>query len=293
MTKEKFQEKNIRSLVKIAWITFITITALGVWVIIFLGVSVLNDYAEYDESWDDWDDGYGYSESADFSGSCNVAGIALQGELYTYAYEDAETTTTGSEDIVFLIEEATKTENIKAILFEIDSLGGTPVAAQEIEQALKRVEIPTVALIREYGDSAAYWAATGADTIFASKLSDVGSIGVTASYFDSNEFNNKEGYTFNQLSTGKFKDMMSPEKELTKEERGLIMRDLKIIHNEFVQTVAENRKLSIAKVALIADGSSMLGEAALNAGLIDQLGGEYEVKSFLTEKLGEEVEICW
>jgi len=113
------------------------------------------------------------------------------------------------------------------------------------------------------------------------------------SYLDNTNKNIKEGLTFNQISTGKFKDSGNADKVLTLEEKTLFERDLNIIFNNFISDIAENRKLSIAKVKSLADGSSMLGEAALKNGLIDKIGDIYSVEEFLKEKLGEEVEICW
>ena len=232
--------------------------------------------------------------------NCNVSGISLHGDLMTYispADFDAEGTLlydeSASEDIVYQIEQAEKDEQIKAIILEIDSYGGGPTAGEEVANALKNAEKPTVALIREGGVSAAYWAASGADIIFASQNSDVGSIGVTMSYLDNTAQNQKEGLAYNQLSSGKFKDTGDPNKTLSVEEKALLMRDVNIIHQNFMEAVAENRNLDINKVKAMADGSSMLGEMALQNGLIDKIGGESEVKEYLKEKIGDEVEICW
>lgn len=240
---------------------------------------------------------YGDEESALSYEGCNVAGVVMQGTVQTYGFWDPETETgddiAPSEEIIYSIDLAEEEGDVKAILIEIDSYGGYAVAGQEIEDALKRAEKPTVVHIRGAGLSAAYWAATGGDIIFASELSDVGSIGVTQSYIDESKFNEKEGYTYNQLSTGKFKDILDPEKPLTVEERQLLERDLQITHEAFVKAVSENRGLDINKVKQLADGSSMLGKMALESGLIDRIGGFYEVDKYLEELIGEKPEICW
>jgi len=237
-----------------------------------------------------------YSSDEYYAG-CNVAGIILHGDLDTYAVSAPETgeswNIVGSEDIVYWIKMAEEEPDVRAILLEIDSYGGYPVAAEEVTDALRGATKPTVAQIRGAGLSAAYWAATGADTIFASELSDVGSIGVTQSYVDASKYNETSGYTFNLLNTGKYKDMLNPEKSLTVEERALLMRDLQITHEAFIRAVAENRKLDINKVRALADGSSMLGEMALENGLIDKIGGTHEVEKYLEEVVGTEPEICW
>lgn len=231
---------------------------------------------------------------------CNIQGIELHGDIVTYispADLDEEgniiVDQTASENISYAIEQAEKDDKIKAILLEIDSYGGSPVAAEEIANALKQAKKPTVALIREGGVSGAYLSATGADIIFASKNSDVGGIGVTMSYLDSSKKNQEQGLTYNRLSSGKFKDTGDPDKELSAEEIKLLMRDVNIVYQNFVKAVAENRGLDIEKVRKLADGSTMMGEMALRNGLIDQIGGVFEVKEYLKEKIGEDAEVCW
>ncbi len=246
----------------------------------------------------------GSTEDVDYEeneeNNCNTVGVTVYGGLVTYISPenfDEEGNVlvdqTSSDDIAFLISQADKDESIKAIILEVDSYGGSALAGEEISKALKLAKKPTVALIRDYGVSAGYWAATGADRIFASENSDVGSIGATMSYLDNVKQNQKEGFTYNQLSSGKFKDTGDPNKPLTDEEVNLLMRDVKIMQQNFIKAVAINRNLDVSKVEGLSDGSSMLGKMALENGLIDQVGGMEEVKNYLKEKIGEEIEICW
>jgi len=231
--------------------------------------------------------------------NCNVQGIRLHGQLYTYrnrASDDSGQSSkdiSSSEEITSAIEKANKDNSIKAVLLEIDSTGGSGVAGWEIAEALKHSNKPTVALIRESGDSAAYWAATGAKYIIASTNSDVGDIGVTMSYVGNFDKNAQDGLTFYQLSEGKFKDAGNPDKQLTPEEQQLFMRDLKIDYDNFVKDVAANRHLDINKVTALADGSSMTGQMAKDNGLIDQVGGIYEAQSYLQKQIRTNVNICW
>lgn len=237
------------------------------------------------------------SDSTD-SADCNVTGINLHGELFTYPPSDSEDSYMGekvvSADMVtYYLKEAERNENVKAIILEIDSYGGAPVAGEEIADVLKSINKPTVALIRQAGTSAAYWAATGAKKIFASKNSDVGSLGVTMSYLENIEKNQNEGLGFIQLSVGKFKDMGNPDKPLTAEEKTLIYRDLNIIHQNFIEAVSVNRQIPLADVQKIADGSSVLGERAKSLKLIDEIGSLADVEKYLSDLLGEKAEICW
>jgi len=257
-----------------------------------------DDYYEDDYYADDYyEDEFG-EDSYCLPGE-NVAGITIRGDLYTYIdltdeeENDNDYSYTTSEDLVYYISEADKNPDIKAILLEIDSWGGEPTAAKEVTDALKRAEKPTVALIREYGLSAAYWAATGADIIFANTTSNVGSIGVTMSYLDYSEQNKREGIIYQQISAGKFKNAGDYDKELTWEEKQLLQRDTDLLYDIFVSEVAENRNMEISEVEKLADGSSMLGQMALDNGLIDRIGDEYDVLEYLEQELGEDVSICW
>jgi protease-4 len=231
-----------------------------------------------------------------YTEDCNVAGIKLHGELRTYYDYDSQSIDdiSTSEDIIFQLEEAEASPYIKTILLEIDSGGGSPVAAQELTDALEfAVTKPVVAQVREMSASAAYWVASAADHIIASPLSGVGSIGVTMSYTDYGKYNKKEGYTFNQISTGKFKDSGTPDKVLTKEEEAIFQRDVDIIFEHFKDTVEKNRGLSEEKVADLADGSTMLGQMALENGLIDQVGGYYDALDYIARAQNIEPAVCW
>lgn len=234
------------------------------------------------------------------TGECNVTGIELHGDLVAYIspadYDtDGNITVdeTASQDVNHYIEQAEKDDAVKAILIEVDSYGGLPIAGEEIGVALKNSNKPTVVFVRGAGASAAYLAASGAEKIFASKYSDVGGIGVTMSYLDNVKKNQQDGLTYNQLSSGKYKDTGNPDRPLSKEEIDLLMRDVNIMHQNFIKTVAENRKMDIKAVQIMADGSTMLGEMALQKELIDQIGGINEVSEYLKQKIGEDVEICW
>ena len=197
------------------------------------------------------------------------------------------------DDVYSIMQKAQENDKIKYVVVEINSYGGSPVAGMEMMTAFKNFKKPVVVFARNGIASAAYLAATGAQTIFASVATDVGSIGVTASYLENVEKNRKEGLEYIDLSVGKYKDTGDPNRPISNEEKQLIMRDCEILHEQFISAVATNRNLDIDKVRELADGSTMLGEAALKNGLIDRIGDAYDVVTFLTEKMGEEVKICW
>lgn len=253
-------------------------------------------FNENTEVVDDEEESYDTAEEEVYK-DCSIAGVSLSGLLLTYIPDNYENeyseNISSSESINWYIKEANKEESIKAIVIEVDSYGGSPVAGEEIKKAIKSSSKPVYAFIRDAGLSASYLAITSADKIWASKYSEVGSIGITMSYLENTEKNKKDGYKYEQLSAGKFKDSGSPDMPLTKEEKDLFMRDVNIMYEYFIKDVSENRKIPLEEVREIADGSSMLGEKAKELKLIDEIGGEEEVSKYLKAEFGDEVEICW
>ena len=237
-----------------------------------------------------------YLGSAGCPAGSNIALIKIQGEIVTYSIESSyleeELDLASSEEIVAYIDIAEEDDNTKAIIVEIDSPGGSPVASEEIMNALRKAAKLTIAVIRGQGSSGGYLIASGADVIFASEMSDVGGIGVTQSYLDYSQQNKEDGIIYQRLSSGKFKDMGDPDKELTAEEKELCMRNIRKVHKIFIENVAINRNLDIEIVEALADGSTMLGQDAKENVLIDEIGSIYDAQEWLRNKLDIELEVC-
>ncbi len=201
---------------------------------------------------------------------------------------------TYSSDVINFIEDASGNKNIKAIIFEINSPGGSAVASSEIAQAIKKAKTSgklTVALIREQGTSGAYWIASACDHVITHQLSITGSIGVLASYLEFSGLLDYYNITYEQLNAGKYKDTMSPYRELSDEERLLLKQKINIIYNAFIKEVALNRNLSEEKVRELATGMFYIGEEAKNLGLVDELGGEDETLYYVEQITGKEAKI--
>lgn len=229
--------------------------------------------------------------------SCNTLMVDVKGNLVT-SYATGQLTegdsqyVTYSDSVAKWLEQIDRSKTIKAVIVDIDSYGGLPVAGEEIANALKRFKKVNVALIRSAGLSSAYWAASGADHILASRNSDVGSIGVSLQLRNLVEKNKKEGIRVTSITSGQYKGIGDPNRELTKEEKDLLQVDVDMIHSNFVNAISENRNLEKEKVVALATGASMLGEKALQSGLIDELGDMAQAQDYLEEKLGTEVRIC-
>jgi len=193
-----------------------------------------------------------------------------------------------SENIVAFIEDAAEDPLIEAIVFDINSPGGSAVASDEIAQAIKRANKTTVAVIREVGASGGYWIASSTDHVVANRMSIVGSIGVISSYLEFSRLLDNYNVTYQRLVAGQYKDMGTPFKELTNEEREILQKKLDKIHGFFIDEIAENRGISHEQVKNMATGEFFLGVEGKEMGLIDELGDLKTAEKYLKEELGLE-----
>jgi len=216
--------------------------------------------------------------------SGNIAIIPIEGVITT----DGPTTFTAgieSGDVVELIQKAQENDEIKAILLEINSPGGSPVATDEIAQAVKQVEKPVIAVIRESGASGAYWIATSADTIFANRMSITGSIGVKASHLEFAGLLHDYNITYRELAAGKYKEAGSPFKTMTPEEQKMFQKLLDELHTEFITAVATNRNLTEDYVRELATGFVYTGSEAKKLKLVDELGTKEDAIKYIEKQL--------
>ncbi|MAE43239.1 signal peptide peptidase SppA [Candidatus Woesearchaeota archaeon] len=223
----------------------------------------------------------------------NVAVIEITGPIV--AQKDSGllfTDVTSSDEVRKLIKKADKSDKIKAIVFEINSPGGSAVASDEIAAEIKKINKTTVAWIREVGASGGYWIASSTDYIIANRMSITGSIGVIASYLGFSGFIEEHNVTYERLVSGKFKDLGIPFKDLTSEERLLFQKSLDKIHDYFIDEIAINRNLKKSDVKKIATGQFYIGAEAKDLGLIDELGSRDEVIDYVEKQIGEEANLA-
>jgi protease IV len=214
----------------------------------------------------------------------NVALIPLKGVIMGDSSDGLFDDSTSSQDIIKLIEKADEDSRIKAIIIEINSPGGSPVASDEIAMALKKTNKTTVAWIREVGASGGYWVASATDHIVANRMSITGSIGVVASYLDFSGFIDRYNVSYERMVAGKYKDLGTPYKELTPEERAIFQNVLDDLHDEFIDEIAANRDMPRKDVEKVATGLFYLGSEAKRLGLVDELGSKDEVIAYIEGK---------
>ena len=213
----------------------------------------------------------------------NVALIPINGVITGNGESMFGQGTISSADIINFIEKADSDFQIQAIVIEINSPGGSAVASDEIAAAIKKVEKPVIALIREVGASGGYWVASATDHVIANRMSITGSIGVISSYLEFSGLMKEYGVGYERLVAGKYKDMGSPFKKLNQEEENLLQGKIDKIHDYFVREIANNRELSESDVKKMATGEFFLGVEAFDNGLVDQLGDKDSAKDYLME----------
>jgi protease-4 len=134
------------------------------------------------------------------------------------------------------------------------------------------MEKPVVVSISETCASGAYYISCAADKIMANPASSVGSIGVILQVPNLEGLYDKLGIDYTIIKQGKYKDIGSPSREITLEERELLEEQTKKLYQQFISDVAESRSLSIDEVEDLATGWIYLGSEAVDLGLIDEIG---------------------
>ncbi|WP_334097848.1 signal peptide peptidase SppA [Methanobacterium formicicum] len=219
------------------------------------------------------------------SGGGTVAVIPIQGEI---GYSSSNVLGGGvvNPDVVKeQIRGAEDDGSVCAILLEINSPGGTPVASEEIMNEIKNSKKPVVSWISDSGASGAYLAATGSDKIVASNSSMVGSIGVIMDLTNLSDLYEKLGINRSSIKAGKYKDMGADYRDLTLEEQSILQVMVNENYDNFISIVAENRNLTHEYVASIAEGRIYTGKQAKDLKLIDEVGGKDEALD-LAARLG-------
>ena len=228
--------------------------------------------------------------SGDVSGPGNVVVIPIHGVIVSTGEESFFFDTYATADrIIEDIERAEEDPTVEAVIFEINSPGGSAVSSEEIAFAVENMEKPKVAWIREVGASGAYWIATSTDHIIASRMSITGSVGVISSYLDFSGFLEDYNVSYERLVSGKYKDTGTPFRPLKSEERKILQEKLDTIHGYFLDQVQERRNLSLQEMREIETGVFFLGIEAYDLHLVDEIGNRQSAIDYLESKLNTTV----
>ncbi|MBN1932130.1 MAG: signal peptide peptidase SppA [Desulfobacterales bacterium] len=179
-----------------------------------------------------------------------------------------------SEDAIRTLKSFREDDSIKAIVLRINSPGGGVGPSQEIFREVRKT-VPSKKIIASMGSIAAsggYYIAAGTDGIMANPGTITGSIGVIMGHTNFQEVLNKIGLVPVVVKSGTYKDMGSPLREMTQDEKMILQEFVNKIHKQFVRDVSEGRNMNEAQMRGLADGRIFSGEEAKSLGLIDRLG---------------------
>jgi protease-4 len=218
--------------------------------------------------------------------SKKIAVIKIQGEISPGG--SFLTETFSPDDAFSFIKTAEDDATIKAVLFEIDSPGGSVVASREIAHAVAQMDKPTICWMGDVAASGAYWIASSCDYIMADPLTLTGSVGVTASYLEFSKLFEKYGITYEQITSGGSKDIGSPYRNMTSGERSKMEYIVNETFRYFLEDVTAKRNLTQEQVATIKSGDIFLGKDAVAIGLIDSTGTISDARAKAEELAGIE-----
>lgn len=204
------------------------------------------------------------------SGKINI--IYAQGDIVDGKGEKDQI---GSDDFVKLIRKARLDDDVKAIVFRVNSPGGSAMASEAIwrEITLAKKKKPVVVSMGDYAASGGYYISCAADSVFANETTITGSIGVFSVLANMKDFfNNKLGITFDGVKTAPYADLGSVSRPLTDPEKRFMQASIDTIYATFKMRVADGRKKDTAYIDSIAQGRVWIGSRAIGIGLVDRTG---------------------
>ena len=182
----------------------------------------------------------------------------------------------GSETIARAFRDAREARGIKAVVFRVDSPGGSALASEIIRREMVRTaeKLPVVVSMKDVAASGGYWVSCGARKIVADPGTFTGSIGVLGGHLNMDRFwADKLGVTFGRLDAGRNANLYGSLESWTDEQRAIVDRMLDRIYDDFLDRASQARGMSREAVDAIARGRVWTGAQALDNGLIDELGG--------------------
>ncbi len=193
--------------------------------------------------------------------------------------------------LVQKIEKLKNNKRVVALVLRVDSPGGSVGASQEIYRAIERFREkgkPVVVSMGNVAASGGYYVSAAANYIFANPGTITGSIGVIITHMAYRDLLSKIGVKATTIKSGKFKDTLSPFKELTEEEKKYLEETVKEVYEQFIQAILKYRreKISEDKLREVADGRVFSGKVAKELGLVDELGSLYDAVNKAKELSG-------
>jgi protease-4 len=201
-----------------------------------------------------------------------VAVIELEGTITGSTQDYLITTGITPGRVRSLLELAAANGSVKAVVVRVNSPGGSVVASDEIYHALESFSKPIVISMGDTAASGGYYIACAGDYVIAHPDTLTGSIGVISQFITYEGLLEKIGVDAVVITTGPRKDLGSPFRDMTEEEKDLWRAILDQVYEDFVAVVVEGRDLPAEIVRELADGRVYTGRQAMDLGLVDDVG---------------------
>ncbi len=223
-------------------------------------------------------------------GTPSVAWIKVRGVIATDSSSSPFSRPQGAGAIAKKIREAGEDKEVKAIVLDINSPGGTVASVQNIYSEILRAKQhgkKVVALFRDVAASGGFYIAMAADKIVAEPGTITGSVGVIMQTSNLEGLFDKIGVKMVPITSGKYKDIGSSYRPMTEEEKALLQDMVNDTYSQFFAAVKAGRPdVKESDLLEYTDGRVFTGQRAYNLGFIDQLGGEEEALKLAGELAG-------
>ncbi len=200
----------------------------------------------------------------------NIAVLYAAGEIY-----DSGNDGVVEKKMLKVIEEIQQDSTIKAVVFRVNSPGGSAYASEQIWKSIHDLnkQKPVIVSMGDYAASGGYYISSGASKIIASPTTITGSIGVFGMYFNIDELTNKIGVNIDVVKTNANGDLGNMTRPMTQMERAKIQQHVNRTYDLFIKRCADGRNMGVQEVKRIAEGRVWTGTQAKELGLADALGG--------------------
>lgn len=267
------------------WIALIAAAALlGISLVINSAFAVLQ--SDFTSGFDDWmgTEQTGLGEQIIESGDASnrIAVLTVDGAIQDTG--DASLfAVAGYNHSLFMeqLEAVKADDSVQGVVLNVNSPGGGVVESAQIHDKITEIQEetgkPLYVSMGSMAASGGYYISAPAEKIFVNEETLTGSIGVIMQSVNYGELAERYGVDFVTIKSGPYKDIMSPTREMTEDERALLQEMLDSSYEQFVDVIEQGRDMTEAEVKEYADGRIMNGRQAVEANLADDFGYEEDV----------------
>ncbi|NDW08531.1 signal peptide peptidase SppA [Dysgonomonas sp. 520] len=214
-----------------------------------------------------------------------IAVLYAEGSIVSAETDTDDDRTIVDRDVVKQLEKLKNDDDVKAVVFRVNSRGGSAYASEQIWKAVSEVKAkkPIVVSMGDYAASGGYYISCNANKIVAQPATLTGSIGIFGMFPNVEGLTKKIGLSFDKVKTNRYSDFGDFTRPMRDDEKRLLQAYVERGYDLFLTRCADGRKMPKDSLALIAEGRVWSGKQALKLGLVDELGGLEKAISIAAE----------